>query len=145
MSNPILKTRNATLGEFDKVNVQQLDYCNAFERYCYIDDVLVRIELVSYCTPVVALELDVHQHVYSIECAPAAICSATTRKHVGRFLNEHTTDVTYAKVKQALATVPKCNFANGLRVIVEGSGDVYGLHDVHRLFDVRYESIKPFE
>ena len=145
MVNSILKTRNATLGEFDKVNAVQIGNCNAFERYCYIDSVLVRIELVSYCTPVVALELDVHQHVYTVECAPAATCNATTRKHVMRFLKEHTTAVTYNKVKQALATVPKCNFDNGLRVIVESNGDVYGFHDVHKLFKARYESMKPFE
>ena len=106
---------------------------------------LVRIELVSYCTPVVALELDIHQHVCSVECASTATCSATTRKHVARFLKEHTTTVTYGKVKQALATVPEYNFDNGLRVIVESNGDVYGFHDVHKLFKARYESMKPFE
>lgn len=141
----ILEAQNSTLNEFDKVTTVQLGYCNAFKRFCYIEESLQRVELVSYCTPVVGLELDVHQHVRTVECAPAAICSATTRKHVSRFLNESTTTIDYYDIKRAIKSNPLNNFGNGLRVITEIRHHVYGLHDVSRLFDVRYTPVKAFE
>ena len=88
----MLKERTATLCVFDKVEVKQLDYCNAFVRTCLIDGLIERVELVSYCTPVIAID-----------------------------------------------------YGNGLRVMIEPNYKVYGLHDVEHLFDVRYESVKPFK
>lgn len=141
----MLESRTATLNEFDSVKVKQLDYCNAFVRTCINGGFVERIELVSYCTPVVAIGLNHDGKVHGIECAPAAVCSATTRTHVGRFLNEYYPALSYSDVKAALNTVPKQRFGNGLRCIVMPDRYVCGLYDVKRLFDVRYESIKPFQ
>lgn len=140
----MLESRTATLNAFERVKVKQLGYCNAFIRTCINNKFVERIELVSYCTPVVAIEFNRDGKVHCIECSPAAVCTATTRKHVGRFLNEYYPALTYSDIKDALQTVPPQQFGNGLRCIVMPGRYVYGLHDVHRLFDVRYESVKPF-
>lgn len=77
-------------------------------------------------------------------CAPAATCSNTTRKHVGRFLKERCVPITYLDVKRALETPIKPNNCNGLRLIDLQSSLIKGYDDPFNMFDVRYDSIKPF-
>lgn len=137
----MLESRNATLCEFDKVKVKQLDYCNAFVRTCIIDDLIERVELVSYCTPVIAIEYNTFK---SIEVSHIAVESATTRNHVGHFLKQYYPKLCYMDIKDALLADIPIDYGRGLRVMIEPDYKVYGLHDVNRLFDVRYESIKPF-
>ncbi len=141
----MLESRTATLNKFDNVKIKQLGYCNAFVRTCINRGFVNRIELVSYCTPVIAIELNMDGNVHSIECSPAAVCSVTTRTHIGRFLKEYYPALAYSDIKDALQTVPLQQFGNGLRCIVIPGEHVYGLYDARHLFDVRYESIKPFQ
>lgn len=138
----MLEERTATLCLFDKVEVKQLGYCNAFVRTCLIDDLINRVELVSYCTPVIAIEFNKFK---SIEVSHIAIESATTRKHVGRFLKQYYPELCYMDIKAALNTDIPIDYGNGLRVMVEPNYKVYGLKDVEHLFNMRYESVKPFE
>ena len=89
----ILESRTSTLNVYAKVEVEQLGYCNAFVRLYYLKDenglILAKRELVSYCTPVVAIGYGLNGEPLRVTCAPAATCSATTRKHVGRFLKRY--------------------------------------------------------
>lgn len=143
----ILESRSSTLGIYAKVDVQQLDYCNAFVRSCYLNDgesmVLAKRELVSYCTPVLAIGYGLNGEPLRITCAPAATCSATTRKHVGRFLKRFCPNLSYHDIKHALAK-PAQYYINGLRVIELESNSVHERPDNMHAYDVLYESIKPF-
>lgn len=116
----ILESRNSTLNIYAKVNVEQLDYCNAFVRSCYLNDgdglILVKRELISYCTPIIAIGYGLDAKAVRVTCAPAATCSATTRKHVGRFLHKFCNKVCYYYIKYALAKPAQC-YRNWLRVI----------------------------
>lgn len=143
----ILESRTSTLNIYAKVDVQQLDYCNAFVRSCYLNGgdslVLAKRELVSYCTPVLAIGYGLNGEPLRITCAPAATCSATTRKHVGRFLHKFCPNISYYDIKHALAK-PAQYYRNGLRVIELEAGSVHERPDNMHAYDVLYESIKPF-
>lgn len=106
----ILEPRNSTLGLYAKVETKQLDYCNAFMRMCYLQDgdgvVLAKRELISYCTPVLSIAYRLDGTAKYLICSQAAICSATTRKHVGRFLNRYLTTVGYYTIKKLLKHPP---------------------------------------
>lgn len=121
-----MKEQNDTLGKFDSVEVERLRSCNAFIRKCYEtqdDSSPVRIELVSYCTPVLAVEFGRPRGV-RLELSPIATCSATTRKHVGYFLTDiwyfdgiYIPDTwTYRAIKKAL-TVFKSNDTHALPML----------------------------
>lgn len=55
----MFESKDSTLGIYNRIDINQLDYCNAFIRKCYLRDIkgfiLCKCELVSYCTPVVAI------------------------------------------------------------------------------------------
>ena len=144
----MFESKDSTLGIYNRVDVNQLDYCNAFIRKCYLRDIkgfiLCKCELVSYCTPVVAITYKLDGTQKQVLCAPAATCSNTTRKHVGRFLKERCVPITYLDVKRALETPIKPNNCNGLRLIDLQSSLIKGYDDPFNMFDVRYDSIKPF-
>lgn len=146
--NAMFESKDCTIGIYNRVDVNQLGYCNAFIRKCYIRDmkgfILIKCELVSYCTPVVAITYKLEGTQKQVLCAPAATCSNTTRKHVGRFLKEHCVPITYMDVKSALETPVKPNYCNGLRLIDLQTGIITGYKDPYNQFDVRYYSIKPF-
>lgn len=143
----IKESKDSTLGIYDKVYIDKLDYCNAFVRNCYIKGethlILSKRELVSYCTPVLAVGYEPNGRAVRVTCAPAATCSATTRKHVGRFLSKYCTQVCYHDVKNALAT-PNKGYDNGLRVIDLITGEIRERPDLMHVYNVVYESIKPF-
>ena len=144
----MFESKDSTLGIYNRVDVKQLDYCNAFIRKCYLRDIkgfiLCKCELVSYCTPVVAITYKLDGTQEQVLCAPAATCSNTTRKHVGRFLKERCVPITYLDVKRALETPIKPNNCNGLRLIDLQSSLIKGYDDPFNMFDARYDSIKPF-
>lgn len=142
------ESRTSTLNIYAKVEVEQLDYCNAFVRSCYLNDgddglILAKRELVSYCTPVLAIGYGLNGEPLRVTCAPAATCSVTTKKHVGRFLNRFCPSLSYYDIKHALSK-PAQYYRNGLRVIELESGSVHERPDNMHAYDVRYESIKPF-
>ena len=143
----ILEDRTSTLNIYAKVDAKQLDYCNAFVRSCYRnignDLVLAKRELVSYCTPVLAIGYGLNGEPLRVTCAPSATCSATTRKHVGRFLNRFCPSLSYHDIKNALAK-PSQYYRNGLRVIELESNSVHERPDNMHAYNVLYESIKPF-
>lgn len=144
----ILESRAGTLGVYAKVEVKQLDYCNAFIRSCYLQDgdgvVLAKRELVSYCTPVLSIAYRLDGTEKYLICSQAAICSATTRKHVGRFLNRYLTTVGYYTIKKALETPAEHGYMNGLRLIDLKNNTVRNFRDDNGMFKVLYESMKPF-
>lgn len=145
----ILESRASTLGVYAKVETKQLDYCNAFIRSCYLQDgdgvVLAKRELVSYCTPVLSIAYRLDGTEKYLICSEAAICSATTRNHVGRFLNRYLNTVGYYTVKKALETHTEHEYMNGLRLINLKYNTVRDFRDDSGMFKVRYESIKPFK
>lgn len=142
------ESRTSTLNIYAKVEAEQLGYCNAFVRACYLQYrngfILAKRELVSYCTPVLAIGYGLNGEPLRVTCAPAATCSATTRKHVGRFLNESCVPITYLGVKGALETPIKPDNYNGLRLIDLNTGLIEGYDDTNNMFGVRYDSIKQF-
>ena len=144
----MFESKDSTLGIYNRVDVNQLGYCNAFIRKCYLQDgdgvVLAKRELVSYCTPVLSIAYRLDGTEKYLICSQAAICSATTRKQVGRFLKERCVPITYLDVKRALETPIKPNNCNVLRVIDLQTGLIKGYDDPFNIFDVRYDSIKPF-
>ena len=144
----MFESKDSTLGIYKRVDVNQLGYCNAFIRKCYLRDIngflLTKCELVSYCTPVVAITYNLDGTQTQLLCSPAATCSTTTRKHVGRFLNEHCVPITYLDVKGALETPIKPNNCNELRLIDLQTGLIEGYEDPYNTFGVKYDSIKPF-
>lgn len=144
----MFESKDSTLGIYNRVDVNQLGYCNAFIRKCYLRDmkgfILTKCELVSYCTPVVAITYNLDGTQKQVLRAPAATCSNTTRKHVGRFLKERCVPITYLDVKRALETPIKPNNCNVLRIIDLQTGLIKGYDDPFNIFDVRYDSIKPF-
>lgn len=141
------ESRNSTLGIYAKVEVDNLDYCNAFVRSCYhkTDNGfrLTKRELVSYCTPVLAISYNGDGSILRLTCAQAATCSATTRKHVSRFLKKFTPSIGYYAVKIALNT-PGDTYKNGLRVIEVPSFKIHERPDIMHVYNVLYESVKPF-
>lgn len=144
----ILESRTDTLNVYAKVEVEQLGYCNAFVRLCYLKDenglILAKRELVSYCTPVVAITYRLDGTQKQLICSPAATCSNTTRKHVGSFLKESYVPITYLGVKGALETPIKPDNCTGFRLIDLKTGLIEGYDDINNMFGVRYESVKPF-
>lgn len=144
----MFESKDSTLGIYKRVDVNQLGYCNAFIRKCYLRDIngfiLTKCELVSYCTPVVAITYNLDGTQKQLLCSPAATCSNTTRKHVGRFLNERCVPITYLGVKGALETPIKPNNCNELRLIDLQTGLIEGYEDPYNTFGVKYDSIKPF-
>lgn len=145
----MFESKDSTLGVYNKVDIKQLGYCNAFIRECYLQDsngyILTKRELVSYCTPVVAITYKLDGTPKQLLCAPACTCSCTTRKHVQRFLRESNVSIGYLGVKTALSTNIGTNNCNGLRMFDIDSNTVYGYDDIWNMFNVRYDSIKPFE
>lgn len=143
----IKESKDSTLGIYYIVDIEQLDYCNAFVRICYIKGdthiFLSKLELISYCTPVLAVGYEPNGRAVSVTCAPAATCSATTRKHVGRFLHKYCPQVCYHDVKNALATAGD-KYNNGLRVIDLTTNEIRESPDLMHVYNVVYESIKPF-
>lgn len=143
----IKESRDSTLGIYAKVEFERLDYCNAFVRNCYRKNdtgfSLTKRELVSYCTPVLAISYNGDGSILRLTCAQAATCSATTRKHVGRFLKRFCPSIGYYAIKDALAT-PGETYNNGLRVIEIPSHKVHERPDNMHVYSVLYESIKPF-
>lgn len=129
----MLESKDSTLDIYNRVDVKQLGYCNAFIRKCYLRDmkgfILDKCELVSYCTPVVAIKYKLDGTQKQVFCATAATCSNTTRKHVGRFLKEMCVPLTYLGVKGALETPIKPDNCNGLRLIDLQSGLIKGYDD----------------
>ena len=144
----MFESKDSTLGIYNRVDVNQLGYCNAFIRKCYLRDIkgfiLTKCELVSYCTPVIAITYKLDGEPKHVLCATDATCSNTTRKHVGRFLKERCVPLTYLGVKGALETPVKTSYCNGLRLIDLQTGLIKGYDDPFNMFDVRYDSIKPF-
>ena len=150
------KERTATLGFYDNVEVEQLGYCNAFIRHCYTHDInadplLIRDELVSYCTPIIDVVYNMQSRITNYNCSQAATCSATTRKHVGRFLKAVGADICYIDVKEALKSVKgrAVSIRDNSSRIASGADyldrrDIVPYEDAGGLFKVRYESIKPF-
>lgn len=137
-----LESKDATLNQLDRVEVEQLDYCNAFVRICYLlgnDTEPTRVEMVSYCTPVVAIEYGADG--MTLECAPAATCSVTTRKHVCRFLSCYGSIWSYSMIKTALNA--KFPDKTPYRYITE-RGEYGPRVDPFGLFGVRYSPVKPF-
>lgn len=137
----LLAERDACLNNFDRVVIKQLDYCNAFVRSCYLietDTEPCRVELISYCTPVCAIEYD-NNGVTVLEVAPAATCSATTRKHVGRFLNSYGPIWTYLVCKSALNAGIETPY-----VCIDEHLNIGPCVDYSHLFNVRYKPIKPY-
>ena len=145
----ILESRNDTLGLYPKVEVKQLDYCNAFMRMCYLQDgdvvVLAKRELISYCTPVLSIAYSLDGTAKYLICSQYAICSTTTRKHVVKFLNRYLTTVGYYTIKKALETPTEHEHMNGLRLINLKNNTVRDFRDDSGMFKLRYESIKPFQ
>lgn len=143
-----LEPRNSTLGVYAKVEVKQLDYCNAFMRMCCLQDgdgvVLAKRELVSYCTPVLSIAYRLDGTEKYLICSQAAISSATTRKHVSRFLNRYLTTVGYYSIKKALETPAEHGYMNGLRLINLKYNTIRDFRDDSGMLKVRYESMKPF-
>lgn len=144
----MLESKDSTLGIYNRVDVVQLGYCNAFIRKCYLRDmkgfIFSKCELVSYCTPVVAITYKLDGEPKQVLCAATATCTTTTRKHVGRFLKERCVPITYMGVKSALETPVKPNYCNGLRLIDLQTGLITGYNDPYNQFGARYDSIKPF-
>lgn len=145
----LLESRASTLGVYAKVEVKRLDYCNAFIRMCYLQYgdgvVLAKRELISYCTPVLSIAYRLDGTAKYLICSQDAIYSATTRKHVVRFLNRYLTTVGYNTIKKALETPAEHGYMNGLRLINLKNNTVRDFRDDNGMFKVRYESIKPFE
>ena len=143
-----LEPRNSTLGLYAKVETKQLDYCNAFIRMCYLQDgdgvVLAKRELISYCTPVLSIAYRLDGTEKYLICSQDAICSATTRKHVSRFLKSYLTTVGYYSIKKALETPAEHGYMNGLRLINLKHNTVRDFRDDSGMFKVRYESMKTF-
>lgn len=144
----MFESKDSTLGIYSRVDVNQLGYCNAFIRKCYLRDIngfiLTKCELVSYCTPVIAITYKLDGEPKQVLCATDVTCSNTTRKHVGRFLKERCVPLTYLGVKGALETPVETSYRNGLRLIDLQTGLIKGYDDPFNMFDVRYDSIKPF-
>ena len=144
----MFESKDSTLGIYNRVDVNQLGYCNSFIRKCYLRDIngfiLTKCELVSYCTPVVAITYNLDGTQKQLLCSPAATCSNTTRKHVGRFLKERCVPITYLDIKGALETPIKPNYCNRLRLIDLQTGLIKGYDDTYNMFMVKYDSIKPF-
>ena len=145
----IPESRAGTLGVYAEVEVEQLDCCNAFIRSCYLRDgdgvVLAKRELISYRTPVLSIAYSLDGTAKYLICSQYAICSATTRKHVGRFLNRYLTTVGYCTVKKALETPAEHGYMNGLRLIDLKHSTVGDFRDDSGMFKLRYESMKPFK
>lgn len=141
------ESKDTTLNIYTKVDIDQLDYCNAFVRSCYLNIdgslVLAKRELVSYCTPVLGISYNTDGNIIHVTCAPAATCSVTTRKHVGRFLHKYCDALSYYDIKHALTT-PNQQYRNGLRVIDLKTMEVSELPDNMHVYNVLYESVKPF-
>lgn len=151
------KTRTATFGVFDKVEVEQLGYCNAFVRRCYKIDrclghVLCRKELVSYCTPVISVVYDMDGNITQVNAAQAATCSTSTRKQVGRFLREIGCELCYLDIKDALnKTAPQpASIIDNIKRLERGADyldrwDIMPYTDPIGLLKAQYESIKTFQ
>lgn len=143
----IKEPKDSTLGIYAKVEVERLDFCNAFVRKCFRKSdtgfQLTKRELVSYCTPVLAISYNDDGSTLRLTCAQAATCSATTRKHVGRFLKRYAPSMSYYAIKDALATTDDM-YNNGLRVIEMPSHKVHARPDNIHVYKVLYESIKAF-
>lgn len=144
----ILESRASTLGVYAKVEVKQLDCCNAFIRSCYLQGedgaVLAKRELVSYCKPVLSIAYRLDGTEKYLICSQAAICSAATRRHVGRFLNRYLTTVGHYTIEKALETPAEHGYMNSLRLIDLKKNTVRDFRDDNGMFKVRYESMKPF-
>lgn len=149
------KARNDTLGVFDRVETEQLGYCNAFVRRCYkidrcLGDILCREELISYSTPVISAVYDMDGDIVRYNISQTATCSTSTRKQVGRFLHEIGSDYCYLDIKDALKrTYPNnASIIDNLKAIECGADYLYGYdvvtyEDAGGFFENRYESIKP--
>lgn len=141
------ESKDATLNIYAKVDIDRLDYCNAFVRSCYLNKdgslVLAKRELVSYCTPVLAISYNTDENIIHVTCAPAATCSVTTRKHVSRFLHKYCDALGYYDIKHALAT-PNQKYRNGIRVIDLKTMKVSERPDNMHVYNVLYEPVKPF-
>lgn len=106
---------------------------------------LTKRELISYCTPVLSIAYRLDGTAKYLICSQDAICSATTRKHVGRFINRYLTTVGYHTINnKALETPTEHGYMNGLRLIDLKHYTVKDFRDDSGMFKVRYESIKPF-
>ena len=105
--------------------------------------ILAKRELVSYCTPVVAISYGLDGKAIHVTCAPAATCSVTTRKHVGRFLHKFCNTICYYDIKYALAE-PSQYYRNGLRVIELKTLRVHERPDNMHSYSVRYEPMKKY-
>lgn len=151
-----LKNRNATLGVYDTVRVEQLDSCNAFVRHCYknypsLGSIVICDELVSYCTPIIDVVYNINGTISMYKCAPAATCSNTTRKHVGKFLRKIGADICYLSVKDSLKQLkgqPVSIIDNQTRINAGYNylkrWDIMPYEDTAGFFEERYESIKNF-
>ena len=107
----MFESKDSTLGIYNRVDVNQLGYCNAFIRKCYLRDmkgfILTKCELVSYCTPVVTITYNLDGTQKQVLCAPAATCSNTTRKHVGRFFKRKVCTYNLLRRKKSLRNTYK--------------------------------------
>lgn len=71
-------------------SVKGIDGCNAYERHltCNNPSTLEIYELVSFCTPV-CVYVNYGNDVIYIYANGASVCSASTKRHVSRFLKRH--------------------------------------------------------
>lgn len=76
---------------------QQLNYMNAYNAVCEVEDLGMWNVLVSYCTPVLATDGD------TLIALRDATCSQTTARHVGAWLRRFAPACSYYDVKRALA------------------------------------------
>lgn len=148
----IKESKDSTLGIYTNVDIKQFYKCNAYERYCYTDlGVLDCIEFVSYCTPIAVLKPKCYVIDSILYVSNACTCSATTRKHFGRWLNEHCNEVNtcYLSVKQEIERARKICPTHTI-VELNGKGDLVQsfngttIESVQPFFNSRYDSIKPF-
>lgn len=85
------------------VKVKQLGYCNAYVRSWYdADEGMYIDELVSYCTPVCrVLHAAMGSRPVIVSLGSCAKCSATTWKHVTRFMRAYAPSLDYVLVEYA--------------------------------------------
>lgn len=105
--------------------VKGIDGCNAYERYltCNNPSRLETYVLVSYCTPVCTISIYDGIPVY-VYANGASTCSASTKRHVERFLARHGFD---EKAVHTIAGICKgLPYDNFMRFDVDKSKRIVG-------------------
>lgn len=93
-------------------SVKGIDGCNAYERNltCNNPSNLEVYELISFCTPV-CVYVNYGNDVVYIYANGASVCSASTKRHVSRFLKRHGfNNTSIYKVASMVTGLPYYNF-----------------------------------